>query len=144
MAAEWWQLAEGWELYDWSLFVDIPAPTEGTPDLGGSAPRRRQRTAVYATAKATLTRPTLVSAATARPPVAPPPVLLPATRAVTGSATAIIGAHLTAPPISCNRRTFATANTSRLVAPQLSAAAVGSVWTQMDEESELIMLGLFA
>jgi hypothetical protein len=143
VAAEWWQLAEGWELYDWSLFVDIPAPVEGK-DLGGSAPRgRRPRTAVYGTAKAELVFAPLVSSAIARPPTV---VLAPVrvSAVVAGSASATLTAHLTTRQAFGSRRTFATANTSRLVAPSLSAAAVGSVWTQVDEEAELMMLGLFA
>ena len=143
MAAEWWQLAEGWELYDWSLFVDIPAPVEGK-DLGGSAPRgRRPRTAVYGTAKASLAFAPLVSSAIARPQrITLIPVRLPVV--VAGSASATLAAHLTPRQAFGSRRTFATVNTSRLMAPSLSAAATGSVWSQIDEDAELMMLGLFA
>ena len=35
MAADWWQLRNGWELVDWSLTVDSGGPTEeyGGPRL---------------------------------------------------------------------------------------------------------------
>lgn len=144
MTAEWWQLAEGWELYDWSLFVDIPAPVEGK-DLGGAAPRgRRPRTAVYATAKASLAMPTVHSVAVARPPRAAPAAPVRAPAVVGGSATAVLAPRLTVRNANGQRRTFAAASPTHLMLPPMSASASGSVWTQMDEESELMMLGLFA
>lgn len=130
--------------------LHVGDPGDGTSARAQNATRKAVAfdsdgvSASSSSAKASLVRPVLVSSATARPPK---PALVPSVRLsamVAGSASATVGARLIVRPARAVRRTHASGSTSRLVAPHLAAAATGSVWTQIDEEAELMMLGLFA
>ena len=141
MAADLWQLANGWELVDWSLLVDATSPDDVVPEIGGALPRRG-RTAVYASARWSLPR------ATSRPAVGV--VLVPLVPLVPERVAAVVVASAfplrlssRAPAAIGRRTTFATAS-GHVALRRVVSSAAGSVWTQQDEEFELFLLGLFS